>query len=64
MKQIYLILFWAVDLKDAIEHADVCSSEMKSNIGEEISSLFIVITINFQSGLDNTARMRFHCMWL
>lgn len=47
VKQIYLILSWAVDLKDAIEHTDVCSSEVKSNIGAEISSLFIVIIINF-----------------
>lgn len=43
VKQIYLILFWAVDLKDPIEHTDVRRSEMKSNIGEEISSLFFVI---------------------
>lgn len=46
MKQVYLILFWDVDLKDTIEHNDVCSSKVKSNISEEISSLFITIILH------------------
>jgi len=43
VKQIYLTLFWVVDLKNAIECNYVCSSEVKSNTSKEISSLFIVI---------------------
>lgn len=39
-------MLWGVDIKDTIEHDDVCSSEVKSNISEEISSSFIPIILH------------------
>lgn len=42
----YLIPFWDVDLKDTIDCNDVCNSEVKSNISEEISNVIIVIILH------------------
>lgn len=55
-----------VDIKDTIECDDVCSSEVKSNISEDIKDfkgfLFPLFSI-LQSGPHNEPRMGFHCMY-